>query len=196
MSFDCHDASNGQFTRTSTAVAVTNLNFSALCPVSGPVFVETAEPGDVLQIDIIDLETADWGWTAVIPGFGLLADEFPEPALKIWEIDKKAGVAYFDKEKRIKIPLQPFAGEMGLALGKEGSFSTISPFRTGGNLDVRQLRAGATLYLPIECKGALLSIGVCFYAGLLLPYPDYFSLYRTAMLLKETAVRSPVIFYP
>jgi acetamidase/formamidase len=80
---------------------------------------------------VLSLETANWGWTGIIPGFGLLADEFPEPLLKIWEIEKGKPFAWFDKEKGIRIPIKPFAGEMGVARGQMGAFSTIPPYKTG-----------------------------------------------------------------
>ncbi|KAH9475076.1 Formamidase [Psilocybe cubensis] len=159
VSFSCLDASNGQITKESTVATLSSLVFGQLDQVSGPVYVNGALPGDTLQVDVISVETADWGWTGLIPGFGLLSDEFPEPALKIWALDKEAGFAWFDKERGIKIPLRPFPGEMGVAPGKNGAFSTIPPYNTGGNLDTRQLGVGSTLYLPIEVEGALFSIG-------------------------------------
>lgn len=122
--------------------------------------IEGALPGDTLQVDVLEIEAADWGWTGLIPGFGVLLDEFPTPALKIWELNKENGFAWFDREKGIKIPLRPFPGEMGVAPGKEGAFSTIPPYNTGGNLDTKYLRVGSKLYLPIETEGALFSIGV------------------------------------
>ncbi|KAJ7127885.1 Formamidase [Mycena epipterygia] len=159
VTFDCLDASNGQITPDSTVAAIKSLVFSQLDQVNGPVFVEGAVAGDTLQIDVLSVAPAPWGWTACIPGFGLLTDEFPEPALKIWELDTENGVTYFDAEKKIKIPLRPFAGEMGVAPGKSGAFSTIPPYATGGNIDTKHLSAGATLFLPIEVEGALFSIG-------------------------------------
>ncbi|KAJ7149784.1 hypothetical protein C8R43DRAFT_1192257 [Mycena crocata] len=159
VTFDCLDASNGQITRDSTVDVINSLVFTQLDQVNGPVFVEGAVPGDTLQIDVLGVVTASWGWTACIPGFGLLADEFPEPALKIWDLDTQNGVTYFDQEKKIRIPLKPFAGEMGVARGEKGAFSTIPPYATGGNLDTKHLTAGATLYLPVEVDGALFSIG-------------------------------------
>lgn len=138
--------------------------------VNGPVYVEGAMPGDTLQIDVIDVQAADWGWTALIPGFGLLADEFPEPALKIWDLTQNAGegvgtggvqrYAYLKKEKGIRVPLHPFPGEMGVARGAKGAWSTIPPYVTGGNLDTKHLTKGSTLYLPVEVEGALFAIGV------------------------------------
>jgi len=160
VSFSCLDASNGQITKDSTVAAISSLVFSQLDQVSGPVYVQGALPGDTLQVDVISVETADWGWTGLIPGFGLLSDEFPEPALKIWKLNKEENFAWFDEDRGIKIPLRPFAGEMGVAPGKPGAHSTIPPYVTGGNLDTKQLVAGATLYLPVEVEGALFSIGV------------------------------------
>jgi acetamidase/formamidase len=160
ITFDCLDASNGQITLDSTVDSINSLVFSQLDQVNGPVFVEGAAPGDTLQVDVLRVSPAPWGWTACIPGFGLLTDEFPEPALKIWELDTEEMVTYFDKEKTIRIPLRPFAGEMGVAPGKPGAFSTIPPYATGGNIDTKHLSAGATLFLPVEVDGALFSIGV------------------------------------
>jgi acetamidase/formamidase len=141
--------------------------FSELDQVCGPVYVEGARPGDTLQVDVISNECADWGWTGLIPGFGLLADEFPEPSLKIWKLERSAqdqgegyGYAWFDEEKGIRIPLKPFTGEMGVARGEEGKWSTIPPYNTGGNLDTKYLYAGSRLFLPVEVEGALFSIGV------------------------------------
>ena len=159
VSFSCLDASNGQITKESTVATIASLVFSQLDQVNGPVYVEGASPGDTLQVDVISMESADWGWTGLIPGFGLLHDEFPEPALKIWKLNKEEGFAWFDEARGIKIPLRPFAGEMGVAPGKKGAFSTIPPYKTGGNLDTRQLIAGSTLFLPVEVEGALFSIG-------------------------------------
>lgn len=109
---------------------------------------------------MLEVGTAEWGWTGIIPGFGLLADEFPTPVLKIWTMPAGSDFAWFDKLKGIKIPLRPFAGEMGVAPGEKGPHSTIPPYRTGGNVDTKHLAKGTTLYLPIEVEGALFSIGV------------------------------------
>ena len=130
--------------------------------------VAGALPGDTLQIDVLSVRTAPWGWTALIPGFGLLADEFPEPALKIWTLpnpdsdegEGQGGYAWFDEKRGIRVPLRPFMGEMGVAPGEPGAHSTIPPYKTGGNVDTRHLCAGSTLFLPVEVEGALFSTGV------------------------------------
>jgi len=158
ISFDLLDASCGQITADSTVDAIRALDFSRVDQVNGPIFVEGARPGDALEIEFLELTPADWGWTAVIPGFGLLAEEFKDPALKIWRLDGKAdGWAEFSAG--IHIPLAPFCGEIGLAPGAPGALSTIPPYRHGGNMDTKHLTNGSRLFLPVETEGALFSIG-------------------------------------
>lgn len=158
VSFDLLDASCGQIVHDSAVEAITALDFSQVDQVNGPIYVEGAAPGDTLEVEFLDLQPADWGWTAIIPGFGLLADEFTEPALKIWRLEGGAdGWAEF--APGIRVPLSPFCGETGLAPGKPGALSTIPPYRHGGNMDTKHLTKGAHLYLPIEAEGALYSMG-------------------------------------
>jgi acetamidase/formamidase len=158
VNFDLLDAACGQIVADSTVDAIRTLDFSRVDQVNGPIYVEGAAPGDTLEVEFLDLEPADWGWTAVIPGFGLLADDFPEPALKIWRLEGGAdGWAEF--APGIRIPLAPFCGEIGLAPGMSGPLSTIPPYRHGGNMDTKHLTKGAQLYLPVEVPGALYSMG-------------------------------------
>ena len=156
VEFDCVDASNGQLTATSTLADLEGLDFSRVDQVSGPVEVAGAEPGDTLQVDIGELTPADWGWTASIPGFGLLADDFPDPYYKVTAVPDPAGRAEF--WPGIRIPLAPFCGEMGVA-PVTGPRSTIPPDTHGGNMDTRHLVAGSTLFLPVFVPGARFSIG-------------------------------------
>jgi acetamidase/formamidase len=151
------DASDGQINRHSTAQDVSNIDFSHVNPVSGPVFVNGARPGDVLAVEILRFEVGDWGWTAIIPGFGLLADEFPDPWLRISAIDPLDGVVRFSD--RVTVPLRPFPGTIGVAPAQDGEHSIVPPSRWGGNIDTRHLTEGATLYLPVGVEGALLSAG-------------------------------------
>ena len=155
VEFDLLDASCGQIGPDATLATVQALDFGQVDQVNGPIYVEEASPGDTLQVEMLDLRPANWGWTAIIPGFGLLADEFADPALKIWHLAD--GAAEF--APGISIPLEPFCGEIGLAPGQPGAFSTIPPYRHGGNMDTKHLTAGATLYLPVEVPGALFSMG-------------------------------------
>ena len=158
VNFDLLDASCGQIRPNSTVDAIQDLDFSRVDQVNGPVFVEGADSGDTLEVEFLEFVPADWGWTAIIPGFGLLSEEFKEPALKIWRLaGGENGWAEF--EPNIRIPLAPFCGEVGVAPGEDGAFSTIPPYRHGGNMDTKHLTKGAKLYLPVETQGALFSLG-------------------------------------
>ncbi len=158
VEFDLLDAAGGQIGPESTVEAIHTLDFARVDQVNGPIYVEGAEAGDTLQVEFLDLQPANWGWTAIIPGFGLLADEFPEAALKIWHLEGGAeGWAEF--APGIRIPLAPFCGEIGLAPAASGALSTIPPYRHGGNMDTKHITKGAKLFLPVEVPGALFSIG-------------------------------------
>jgi acetamidase/formamidase len=150
------DASAGQIGAGSGLDAVANLDFDRVNPTCGPIHVEGAQAGDVLAIEILEMAMSAHGWTAIFPGFGLLSDQFKDPWLKTWEIGGD-GHALF--REGISIPLQPFCGVIGLAPAEPGVHSVVPPRRVGGNLDVKQLGVGTTLYLPVEVEGALLGIG-------------------------------------
>jgi acetamidase/formamidase len=156
--FQCRDSSAGQIDLTSTIETVKTLDFGKVNPVSGPIYVEGAEPGDALKISIESFAPSGWGWTANIPGFGLLADQFTDPALTLWKYDPvNLTPALFGSQARV--PLKPFAGTIGNAPAEMGLHSVVPPRRVGGNLDIRDLAAGTTLYLPVEVAGALFSVG-------------------------------------
>lgn len=158
IEFECLDSSGGQLTAGSTVADVETLDFGKINPVTGPIFVEGAEPGDALKITIESFKPSGFGWTANIPGFGLLADDFKDPALTIWKYDPATlEPALFGKEG--KVPLKPFAGTIGCAPAEPGLHSVVPPRRMGGNLDIRDLSAGTVLYLPVEVAGALFSVG-------------------------------------
>ncbi len=156
VEFDLLDASGGQLTAASTVDDLARLDFDRVDQVNGPIAVVGAEPGDTLQIDLLEFEPADWGWTAAIPGFGLLADEFPDPALRITRVPGVGGRAEF--LPGVNVPIAPFCGEVGVA-PPTGPLSTIPPDLHGGNMDTRHLTAGATLFLPVFHEGARLSMG-------------------------------------
>jgi acetamidase/formamidase len=157
VEFHVRDASDEQITSTSEAADVEKLDFTHVNPVSGPVYVKGAKPGDVLEVEIIEFVPQDWGWTAIIPGFGLLQDEFPEPWLRISEVDReRSRVLWSDG---ITLPYQPFPGTIGVAHAEPGEHSIVPPSRWGGNLDIKHLRQGTTLWLPVGVEGALFSIG-------------------------------------
>ena len=120
------------------------------------MFVKGARPGDVLAVEILELRPRDWGWTAIIPGFGLLADDFPDPWLRISEVDAAARRVRFGDP--VPLPFEPFPGTIGVAPPEPGEHSVVPP-RWGGNLDIKHLRAGTTLLLPVGVDGALFSVG-------------------------------------
>ncbi|MGC1521728.1 MAG: acetamidase/formamidase family protein [Steroidobacteraceae bacterium] len=158
LEFDVSDSSGSQLSATSTVDDVARLDFGKINPVSGPVFIEGAEPGDVLKVTLLSFVPSGWGWTANIPGFGLLADEFKQPALHVWRYDPTtlAPALYGHWGK---VPLKPFTGTIGLAPGQPGLHSIVPPRRVGGNMDVRDIALGTELFLPVECPGALFSVG-------------------------------------
>ncbi|MFB6129390.1 MAG: acetamidase/formamidase family protein [Salinigranum sp.] len=124
----------------------------------GPVAVRGAEPGDVLEVDLLEVQHRGWGHTFFRPGeegLGLLPEEFPDPGFHVWDLDGDVG-RFVDG---IEIPLDPFPGNLGVAPAEDGSHSTVPPRNVGGNLDVRQLTAGSTAFFPIEVAGALFSVG-------------------------------------
>lgn len=155
IAFGIVDASGGQLTAASTVEDVAKLDFSRVNPVTGPIYVEGAEPGDTLVVDLLEFEGSGWGWTAIIPGFGLLSDDFAEPYLHISRYER-GRIAFTDE---IHLPLRPFPGTVGVALAEPGLHSVVPPRHVGGNLDIRDLVAGARLRLPVEVAGALFSIG-------------------------------------
>ena len=158
VEFDTVDASGGQLSPESSVADVLGLDFGRVNPVTGPVRVDGAEPGDALKVRIESFTPSGWGWTAVIPGFGLLADQFPEPELNVWRYDttELAPAAYGPGGR---VPLKPFCGTIGVAPAEPGTHSIVPPRRVGGNMDVRDLAAGTDLYLPVEVAGGLFSVG-------------------------------------
>ncbi|MBB5755178.1 acetamidase/formamidase family protein [Prosthecomicrobium pneumaticum] len=156
--FECLDSSAGQLGADATVESVRTLDFGKVNPVTGPVFVEGAEPGDALKVTIRKFIPSGLGWTANIPGFGLLAEDFPDPALRLWTYDP-VSLAPALHGPGGRVPLKPFAGTIGVAPAEPGLHSVVPPRRVGGNLDIRDLSEGVTLYLPVEVPGALFSIG-------------------------------------
>ena len=157
VAFTSRDSGNEQLRPGMDTAAVLALDFAKVNPINGPVAVEGAGPGDVLEVRIDRIETREWGWTANIPGFGLLADEYPDPFLHIWALDRERGTAEF--RPGIRVPLDPFIGVIGVAPAEPGALPTVPPRRVGGNMDIRFMRTGTTLYLPVEVEDALFSLG-------------------------------------
>lgn len=127
--------------------------------LTGPVAVDGAMPGDVLQVDILDIQLRqDWGFTFIRPLSGTLPLDFPERQGMTLRLDADANEATLPWG--LKLPLAPFFGVMAVASPREwGRISTIEPRAHGGNLDNKELVAGTTLYLPVHTEGALFSCG-------------------------------------
>jgi acetamidase/formamidase len=155
VTFETRDAADGHFPLEATTAAVLTYEFRGH-PLTGPVHVEGAQPGDVLQLDVLEVRPAAHGWTAILPGFGLLPEDFPEPYLRTWDLSNGTHATLGE---RIRVPLDPFCGVMGLAVAAPGEHPTMPPRRTGGNIDIKQVVAGSSLYLPVEVAGALFSVG-------------------------------------
>jgi len=157
VQFETLDASSGQFTRTSTAADVEKLDLAHVNPVTGPVYIDGAMPGDALKVTVLSLRPSGWGWTANIPGFGLLTDQFPKARIHHWNYDSGLTPAMYGPGGRV--PLKPFTGTIGVAPAEPGLHSIIPPRNVGGNMDARDIAEGTELYLPIEVEGALFSVG-------------------------------------
>lgn len=127
--------------------------------LTGPIFVEGAEPGDVLEVRILSIDLAiPYAYNGFRPGRGFLPDDFPYARIKIVPLDRKRMVALF--APGIEVPLRPFFGSMGVAPPEAvGRIDSAPPWVHAGNLDNKELVAGTTLYIPIHAKGALFQIG-------------------------------------
>ncbi len=151
------DPGGGQIGPQSSAEQLLALDWGRVNPVSGPIYVDGASPGDALKIAILSLAPCGWGWSALIPGFGLLAEDFPAPVLRLWTYDRtgRNPLAYGPA----RLPLRPMLGSIGLAPAQAGAHDILPPRRVGGTIDIRDLGEGAVLHLPVEVPGGLLSLG-------------------------------------
>ena len=154
--FETREVSDNQIVPGCDASVIADLDWSRVYPLAGPVYVEGAAPGDTLAVEILDLHTKGWGWTAILPGFGLLAEDFTEPYLRIFDLTR-GDVTPFRED--IVVPLTPFMGTMGVCPAGAAAQPVMPPGTFGGNLDTRQLVAGTTLFLPVQVEGALFSTG-------------------------------------
>jgi acetamidase/formamidase len=151
------EASDQQLTPDSKEEDLINISFDPIHPLTGPVYVEGAEPGDILAVTLHEIEVGDWGWNAIFPGFGYLVEEFEDPRLKTFAINP--GDAAIEFASGVSIPLKPFPGVMGVAPATDSLLSTIPPRANGGNMDNPYLTQGTTVYFPVFVEGGLFSIG-------------------------------------
>jgi len=155
VEFECVDASNSQVYPGMSTAGYLQIDRNRIHALTGPVWVDGAEPGDVLEIDVLATRHAGWGWTSVVAGLGFLKERFKEPYLFHWTLEGDATRSLAPAV----VPVRPFLGVMGVARADDGAFRTRPPGPFGGNLDVRELCAGSKLYLPVYNKGALFSCG-------------------------------------
>ncbi|MBI2761919.1 MAG: acetamidase/formamidase family protein [Chloroflexi bacterium] len=153
--FETRDASDGFMTPAITAADLAVQRPFRGHPLTGPVYIRDAAPGDTLEIEILELRPGSFGWTRFSPGRGLLPDDFDAPFHHIWDLTRDPAPFV----KGISVPLEPFLGVMGVALAEPGAHSTMPPRRNGGNIDTKQLTAGSRMYLPVLVEGALFSCG-------------------------------------
>jgi formamidase len=192
------DAFDGQMGPQATLETVAAPNLNVVHPLTGPVYVNGAERGDLLEVEILEVERDRYGYTVQVPGFGFLRDEFPDPYMARWAIAD--GWATSDDLPGIRIPGHSFMGTIGLAPDRallqettareraaldRGGFvlppdptdavpsdpgiaaealRTIPPRETAGNVDIKQLGAGARLLIPVYAEGGLFSAGDAHFA--------------------------------
>jgi acetamidase/formamidase len=127
--------------------------------LTGPIYIEGAEPGDVLEVRIQKIQLAiPYALNAFMPGRGFLPDDYPYAKTKVIPLDEKRMVAHF--ADGIEIPLRPFFGSMGIAPPEvTGRISSNPPWIHAGNIDNKDLVAGTTLFIPIHARGALFEVG-------------------------------------
>src|SRR4029077_17420191 len=117
VTFETEEVTAGQLQKGDPASKLGELDFNRLYPLGGPVYVKGAEPGDALEVEILELKPGSWGWTALLPGLGLLAAVFPDPYARYFALgDRRSAELRHD----IHIPLAPFCGTMGVATDEPG----------------------------------------------------------------------------
>jgi acetamidase/formamidase len=152
---ECVDASGSQVSPGVSLAEFLAIDRDRIHALTGPIFVQGADRGDVLEVDVLEVAHKGWGWSGVVAGLGFLKERFREPYLFHWQLDEGISRSLAPAI----VPLRPFCGVMGVAPAEDGEFRTRPPGVFGGNMDVRELCAGATLYLPVLNPGALFSAG-------------------------------------
>ncbi|MCL5679464.1 MAG: acetamidase/formamidase family protein [Candidatus Thermoplasmatota archaeon] len=150
------DSSTWQIKREYRTEDLRKIDSSRYDGAVGPIYVNGAAPGDTLEINLKEIKTAPWGWSAIIPDMGLLKGDFSEK-LVMWKLEKFASSETQGFLEGISIPIHPFLGVVGTA-PKDGRLGMIPPQYFGGNMDNRLLGVGSKIYLPVNVEGALLSV--------------------------------------
>jgi acetamidase/formamidase len=153
--FEINEVTSWQINKDSSHEDLTKLDAKKFYPLSGPIYIENCKEGDTLVVEVNEVKTADWGWSGIIPDFGLL-EEFTKPYLYKWDLSNERYTLFKNK---IKIPKRPFCGVMGVAPKEPGLHEVMPPTKRGGNMDIKHLIAGSKLLLPVYVDGALFSLG-------------------------------------
>lgn len=157
VTFDCPEPC-GQVTPDWTDDDLAVIDFDPIHALVGSVYVKGAEPGDALAVEILEMVHKGWGWSGHLKGFGLLAEDFDFAYIHHWELDDD--ICHFGVGG-IELPYEPFCGTIGVAPAEPGRLDTIPPRANGGNVDIRDLGVGSTVYMPVLAEGALLALGDC-----------------------------------
>ncbi len=155
VQIECVDASGGQVAPGMTVAEYLRIDRMRIHALTGPIWIDGAASGDVLQVDVLATRHSGWGWSSIVEGLGFLKERFKEPYLFHWSLEGDVTGSLAPAV----VPVRPFLGVMGVARADDGAFRTRPPGPFGGNLDVRELCAGSTLYLPVYNAGALFSCG-------------------------------------
>jgi len=149
------DSSGGQIAEDWTTEDMGRIDESKFDGALGPIYVQGAKKGDVLEVEIREISTATWGWTAILSDFGVLKGVFPN-RLILWSLNNGYATSRSDFLKGVRVPLRPFLGVIGTA-PRDYEYPMIPPQSFGGNMDNPLLVAGSKLLLPVNVDGALLS---------------------------------------
>lgn len=155
VTLQMRDSSDGQVHPGISTEAFSALDSSRIHALTGPIGIRDAEPGDRLIIDLLSYEHQGWAWTGLIPGLGLLPEDFPDPFVFIWDLEEHQTRSM----PGLTLPLSPFCGILGVQPEEPGEYRTRPPGIHGGNLDVRHLTGGSRLHLPVLVPGAGLCAG-------------------------------------
>ena len=155
VTFQVNEVTSSQITEKSESEVISKLDVERFYPLAGPVEIQGAKAGDALVVDVVNVTPARWGWSSIIPGFGLL-EEFDRPFLHIWDVSNRTRAPF---KRGISVPVKPFCGVYGVAPEAPGYLDVMPPGRHGGNMDNRHLTAGSRLLLPVLTEGALFSLG-------------------------------------
>jgi acetamidase/formamidase len=155
VSLELRDASGGQITPEDGPDAIARLDLARVNPCTGPIAIEGLQPGDGLVVTILDIEPGPWAWTANIPGFGLLADDFPDAHLWISHVEG----GHVHTPVGVVLDARPMVGTIGVAPAQQGPHPILVPAEHGGNMDISQLGIGTELHLPVLVPDALFSAG-------------------------------------